>query len=64
MSEPTSPLKGRYQCRRCGLYLSPFLHHTDAECKLVRALYPMLNPPKPAVPKAFYDAFSDEELQP
>ena len=31
----------KYQCPKCGLYVSPLMH-PEAACERVRALYPML----------------------
>ena len=57
---------GMQRCPKCGWHVQP-LFHTEANCEELREHDRQLLKPKPArqeVPRAFYDAFEDVEMEP
>ncbi len=58
-----NPFTDKNKCPKCGWYVHLALH-AEADCERLCNIGRALDPPKMAVPKAFYDAFSDEEVFP
>src|SRR5260221_2708094 len=54
---------GLQLCSKCSRYVHP-MTHTEADCERLLEQDRQFLRPKMEVPRAFYDAFSDEEVMP